>query len=253
MTARPDTAWLWGAWIAHRGLHDKTCGVVENTRAACRAAVTAGYPIELDVRLSADGEAMVFHDAALERLTAATGPLAARRAEALAALTVTGAGETIPRLGEILALVAGRVPLLLDLKTADGSAPPGALEARVTALLETYAGPAAVQSFCPHTVAWFAAQAPDLARGFLSATTLDPEDASGASARERFFRRHLLAALPARPHFFGYEAAGLTQWGPRMARAAGWPVLAWTVRSAAQAQGLAADGFIFEGFRPDGR
>ncbi|MFN6979350.1 MAG: glycerophosphodiester phosphodiesterase family protein, partial [Gemmobacter sp.] len=161
--------------IAHRGYHDRAAGRIENSRAAVTAAVAAGYGIEIDLQLSADGRAMVFHDDTLDRLTAERGPVAARTAEALGAIALTGGGEAIPSFAEILALVAGRVPLLVEIKDQDGAmgASVGALEAAAAGDLAGYAGPVAVMSFNPHSMMAMARLAPDVPRGLVT-SAYDP-------------------------------------------------------------------------------
>jgi glycerophosphoryl diester phosphodiesterase len=178
--------------LAHRGLHDRAAGRVENSRAAVAAAVAAGYGVEIDVQRASDGEAMVFHDAALPRLTGAPGLVADHPAAALGRIALAGGGETIPTLAEILALVAGRAPLLVEVKDQTGALGPevGPLEARVAELLAAYDGPVAAMSFNPHAVAALAASAPGLARGL---TTCAFEGADWALPD---YRRAELAALP---------------------------------------------------------
>ena len=110
--------------IAHRALHDRSDGRPENSRAAIRAAIARGYGIEIDLQLSADGQAMVFHDYALDRLTSARGAIRDRTAEALGAIALTGGDEGIPTLAEVLAITAGQVPLLVEIKDQDGAMGP---------------------------------------------------------------------------------------------------------------------------------
>ena len=149
--------------IAHRGLHDRAAGIVENSRAAFEAAIAAGYGIEMDIQRSADGEAMVFHDYEMLRLTDAPGLIHDYTAAALGRIALKGGGETLPTLADFLALVAGRTPLLIEVKDQDGALGPGVgpLERRIAALLADYPGEAAVMSFNPHSVAVFAEAAPD--------------------------------------------------------------------------------------------
>jgi glycerophosphoryl diester phosphodiesterase len=139
--------------IAHRGLH--ACGAsgpVENSIGAAEAAVAAGFGIECDVRLSQDGEVMVFHDDRLDRLTDATGYLADVDAAALARLRLRGTRDQVPTLAALLATVDGRVPLVIEMKSmADRNAE---LAARTLALIETYPGPVAVESFDTDLVAY---------------------------------------------------------------------------------------------------
>jgi glycerophosphoryl diester phosphodiesterase len=145
-----------GAPLAHRGLW-RSGGAPENSLAAFEAACRAGYGIELDVRLSADGEAMVFHDETLERLTASAGLVEEQTTDELQALRLLGSCENIPTLAEVLAGVDGRAPLLVELKTPPGQE--GLLERRVAELLGAYAGPVAVLSFNADALAWLAAHA----------------------------------------------------------------------------------------------
>ena len=123
--------------IAHRGLHDRAAGVVENSRAAFAAAIAAGYGIEMDIQRSADGEAMVFHDDEMPRLTGLPGLVHDYTVAQLSATPLLDGGETVPTLAEVLALVAGRAPLLIEIKDQDGALGPGVgpLEARVAELL----------------------------------------------------------------------------------------------------------------------
>jgi glycerophosphoryl diester phosphodiesterase len=244
-----DFLWL---PLAHRGLHDRAAGLIENSRAAVAAAVEAGYGVEIDVQRSADGEAMVFHDDALPRLTGASGLVADHAAAALGRMRLAGGDETIPTLPEILALVAGRAPLLIEVKDQTQALGPevGALEARVAALLVGYGGPAAVMSFNPHSVAALAAAAPDLPRG-LTACAFDAADWGLPD-----YRRAELAALSdvdrVGAAFVSHDKADLAGQAIARVKARGLPVLCWTVRSAAEetAARRIADNVTFEGYRP---
>ncbi|MEO1613683.1 MAG: glycerophosphodiester phosphodiesterase family protein, partial [Pseudomonadota bacterium] len=137
-----DPAFL-TAPIAHRGLHDRAAGVIENSRAAVAAAVEAGYGIEIDLQLSADGEAMVFHDDELTRLTAERGPVRDRTAIELRRIDLDGGDEGIPTLAEILDIVRGAVPLLIEAKDQSLTLTEvdGRLERRAARLLAAYDGP----------------------------------------------------------------------------------------------------------------
>ena len=163
--------------LAHRGLHDVTDGRPENSRAGIRAAMAAGYGVEIDVQLSADGAAMVFHDYDLGRLTGETGALRLRRADALRRIALTGGDETIPDLPDILSLVDGKVPVLIEIKDQDGAMGPdiGPLEAATAQALTGYDGPVAVMSFNPDSVAEMARIAPDFPRG-LTTCAFDPDE-----------------------------------------------------------------------------
>lgn len=237
--------------LAHRGLHDRAAGIVENSRAAVAAAVAAGYGVEIDVQHSADGEAMVFHDEALPRLTGASGLVADHTAETLGRMRLLGADEGVPTLPEILALVAGRAPLLIEVKDQTGVLGPevGALERRVAALVSAYPGPAAVMSFNPHSVAALAAAAPAVARGLTSCAF------EGADWALPDYRRAELANLGDAERtgaaFISHDKDDL--FNPAVARlkAEGLPVLTWTIRSPAEEVEArrVADNITFERYR----
>ncbi|MDT8854571.1 glycerophosphodiester phosphodiesterase family protein [Paracoccaceae bacterium Fryx2] len=219
--------------IAHRALHDRAARRPENSRAAVRAAVAAGYGIEIDLQLSADGQAMVFHDDLLDRLTTATGPLRAHSAAALAALGLSDAEDGIPTLPEILALVAGRVPLLVEIKDQSGALGPdvGRLEAATAAALQGYAGPVAVMSFNPHSVAEMARLAPHLPRG-LTTSAFDPDAWAPLPPRICDTLRQIRDYDRTGASFISHEWHDLAR--PRVAdlRAQGAALLCWTITSA---------------------
>ena len=168
MTTLPDS--FLKCPLAHRGYHDAAAGILENSRAAFQAAIDAGYGIELDVQLSKDGHAMVFHDYEMSRLTNERGAIRTRTREELTGIQLKGMEETIPTLPEILTLVAGRMPLLVEIKDQDGAMglDVGPLEQSVAKALETYSGPVAVMSFNPHSVAALSSAAPNTPRGIVS-------------------------------------------------------------------------------------
>jgi glycerophosphoryl diester phosphodiesterase len=239
--------------IAHRGLHGP--GRPENGLAAMRAAVEAGYGIELDLQPSADGVPMVFHDPYLMRLTGEGGAVAERTAQALGCLTLRGGEEGIPTLAQVLALVAGRVPLLIEVKDqshALGSVD-GRLEAATAATLRGYDGPVALMSFNPHAVMALKDAAPGIPRGLVTCdfSSADPEWApAGAAALARLADIADFDATGA--SFVSHDKADLSR--PRLAelKAAGVPVLAWTIRSPEEerAARAVADNVTFEGYLP---
>ena len=164
--------------LAHRALHGP--GRAENSLAAVEAAVAAGYGIEIDVQLTADGRAVVFHDEDLARLTEETGAVRARMAAELGRVALKAGGGTIPTLPQVLEAVAGRVPLLIEVKDQDGSMGPrvGELEQAVAIDLAPYEGPVAVMSFNPYSVDALRHYAPSVPRG-LTTCSWDPEDWPG--------------------------------------------------------------------------
>jgi glycerophosphoryl diester phosphodiesterase len=237
--------------VAHRALHDRAAGRVENAPAAIKAAVAAGYAIEIDLQLSSDGVAMVFHDETLDRLTGESGPLNAHTAADLGRMPLTGSTDTIPTLAEVLALIGGRVPLLIEIKDQSLAMGPtdGRLEAAAAAALQGYRGDVAVMSFNPATVAHMARLAPDLPRG-LTTSAYDPAD--WAPLPEEICTR--LRGIPdytaTGASFISHEAGDLAR--PRVAdlRAQGAAILCWTIRSP-QAEAEArkiADNITFEGY-----
>jgi len=241
--------WLRTLPIAHRGLHDAAKGLIENSPSAFEAAARAGYAIELDVHCSSDGEVIVFHDRSLDRVTRESGRLKDRSAHDLTQILLDGCGDTIPTLTQVLEQVAGRVPILVEIKNMGRTV--GGLEARVAQCLACYDGAAAVQSFNPYSMGWFAKNAPGILRGQISEGYRDTSEVK-LSPHERFILRHLFLTPISRPHFIAYDCNALPAPAPRIARALGMPVLSWTVRSAEVAARVFphADNIIFEGFRP---
>ncbi|WP_333828262.1 glycerophosphodiester phosphodiesterase family protein [Pararhodobacter sp.] len=245
--------------IAHRALHDLTQNRPENSLAAVQAAVEAGYGIEIDLQPSADGIAMVFHDATLDRMTSETGPVADRSAAELAAIALNhGAGTGMPTLTEVLRAVAGRVPLLIEVKDQSGSLGPvdGALERAAVDALEGYEGPVALMSFNPHSVAALAEAAPHIARG-LTTYAFPASDFPQAQENPALeARRAALAAIAdyerTGASFISHQWADLTR--PRVAelKAQGAAILCWTIRSPeqeAQARRI-AQNITFEQYLP---
>jgi glycerophosphoryl diester phosphodiesterase len=218
--------------FAHRGLHG--AGRIENSRGAFVAAIEAGHGIELDVQASADGEAMVFHDYELDRLTDGEGALRTLGAAGLGRIRLRGSDETIPTLGEILAVVAARVPLLIEVKSPGRQV--GALCGAVADALEPYRGPVAVMSFNPAVGRHFARHAPQILRGLVVTEEGRPE-------RAKLKRR--LALWWSRPDFLAYDIRDLPS---RFAAAQGLAVLTWTCRSDADRARAAAhaDQIIYE-------
>jgi glycerophosphoryl diester phosphodiesterase len=204
--------------FAHRGLHGS--GLIENSREAFRAAIARGHGIECDVQVSRDGEAFVFHDETLDRLTEADGPVAARTAAELDRIQLCGTSEALPRLAEMLHLVAGRVPILIEVKARRGAIGPLCMSVRHA--LEGYRGSAAVMSFNPEVPRWFAANAPRVARGLVVS------EQGKRNIRWRIERR--LSLWHARPDFLAYDVRDLPSRFAAAARGRGLPVLAWTVR-----------------------
>ena len=246
----PCSDWLVAGPIAHRGLHDAGAGVIENTPSAFTAAINAGYAIETDLRAAACGTPMVFHDATLERLTHGAGALADHDAHALGQTPFRQTLVRMPTLAALLAQVAGRVPLFLEMKSDFSDQTAFAM--RIASDLRGYAGPVAVMSFDPRLVGAFRKLAPHIPRG-LGVTRVRRCDLPQASSLRRFALTHMLFAGEARPHFIACEQTALEMPGPWLWRKlAHRPAIAWTVRTAGEANRARryADAIIFEGFTP---
>lgn len=239
--------WLLHRPIAHRGLHDAAHGVVENSLPAFWAAARAGYPIELDVRLLADGEVVVMHDADMGRTTSARGPVADCVSSELAHVSLLGAEGSddtrVPLLRDVLNLIAGSTPLLIEIKN-EGEV--GQIEPAVAAALLGYRGAYAVQSFHPGTVRWWREHVPDVVRGLLAGDFRD--ERIDDALRKRL--RDLDFASECGPDFIGYDVSLLPYEPVARERAAGRAVIGWTVRTAGEAARALqhCDNFIFEGF-----
>ncbi|MEZ5789184.1 MAG: glycerophosphodiester phosphodiesterase family protein [Xanthobacteraceae bacterium] len=241
--------WLTIRPIAHRGLHNPALGVIENTASAVTAAIDAGFGIEVDLQLSADAEIMVFHDATLDRLTEASGPLRDFTARTLGQIAFVATSDRMMRLDDLLTLVGGRRPLVLELKSRwDGDV---SLATRTAAVLRGYAGPAAVMSFDPALVAAMARTLPGMARGLVIRRRAPSHAANGGPRAG--LPALILHGARARPHFMAWRLQDLAS-APAVAarRLLGLPLLTWTVRSAAEHRFALrhADQVIFENFRP---
>jgi glycerophosphoryl diester phosphodiesterase len=246
-----ELAWLIARPVAHRGLHDAQNGVIENTASAFSAAIAGNYAIECDLQISADGEAMVYHDAALGRLTEGAERLDAVTAAALKRVAFKTTSDRMITLGDLCDLVAGRATLVIELKSRfDGER---RLVARVAEVLAGYSGPAAVMSFDPAQVAMLRQRAPSLTRGMVAESHYRHRDWNRLPAGSRRMMAYFTHAMSTRPQFIAYAVKDLPAALPLLARRLfGLPLLAWTVRDAQDRAraGRYADQMIFEGFRP---
>jgi glycerophosphoryl diester phosphodiesterase len=211
-----------GGWLAerpyaHRGLHGD--GRAENSLSAFRAAAAAGHGIELDVRLSSDGFAIVFHDSALDRLTGESGALADRSAAELGRIRLAGGEDRIPTLAEAVAATNG-VPLLIEIKTDDRHV--SRLCHAVRRAVEGQAERVAIMSFHPEVPRWFAAHARHIVRGLVVSE-------GGKGWHGPIARR--LALWRGKPEFLAYDVRDLPSRFAAAQRARGLPLLTWTCRS----------------------
>lgn len=238
ITARP---------IAHRGLHDIKMGVVENTRSAFAAAIARGYAIECDLQLTRDGEAVVFHDEHLERLTEATGVVKDQTAAQMKALTIRQSADHVQTLAELLAQVKGQVPLVVELKSHwDGDE---RLAARAIEVLKGYPGPCCLMSFDPDVIDAVRRISPGTIRGIVAECGFN-SSYDALPLNKQMELRTFSHAPRTRPDFVSFSVDDLP-WAPITAmRASGRPVITWTIRSAQQAAAARrhSDQITFEGF-----
>ena len=243
--------WLISRPVAHRGLHDRPRGIIENMPGAALAAIDGNFAIECDIQLTADGEAMVHHDDALGRLTEGSGALLGMTAAELKAVRFKDTLERMMALADLCALVKGRVPILIEVKSHfDGDRK---LVKRMAEVLGAYAGPVVGMSFDPDQVQALREAMPELPRGIVAERVYSAADWPEASPAQRKGMLHLGHAFRTRPHFLAYWVNDLPAPAPWIARHIfGLPLLTWTVRTPEQRERAAryADQMIFEGFRP---
>ncbi len=242
--------------IAHRGLHDLGLGRPENSISAVNAAIDAGYGVEIDIQCSRDGQAMVFHDYDLGRLTAEKGSIHQRNASELSQIKLKGSDETIPTLARILNIIAGKAPLLLEIKDQDGAMGPniGQLENAIAADLKDYRGDIAVMSFNPHSMAMMSGLLPGVPRGLVTGSFKEVNwGLLPGNVREN------LRAIP------DYEKVGASFISHRIddlkrervgeLKAIGISILCWTVKdeTSEETARAVADNITFEGYMPKRR
>jgi glycerophosphoryl diester phosphodiesterase len=243
--------WLTKTPVAHRGLHDIALGVPENSRLAFRKAMEAGYAIETDVRLTGDGQVVVFHDADLKRLCGRDGIVARMPLAELKALKLLGTEETVPSFRDLLDQVQGQVPLVVEIKKDKGQEI-GPLETSVARMLQHYPGPFVIQSFNPRTVKWFQKHAPEIVRGQISTDLANMLKGLNWFTRMQF-KRALMNGY-GDPDFLAYDVRDLPSEITAAARRRGLPLLSWTVRTPTERARAAAhaDNVIFEDLSTQG-
>ena len=239
--------------IAHRGLHDAKIGIVENSMGAIKAAVKAGYGIEIDVQPADDQTPMVFHDYLLDRLTDAKGPIKSHSESDLRTFTLGGSSDTIPSLKDVLKEVRGQVPLLIEIKDQDMRLGPnvGTFQDHVCDALRDYAGPVAVMSFSPDTMEKVKNTAPYLPIGLVT----DPFKADDWPNVPQE-RREELATIPDADRlgldFISHQQTDLSSPAVKALKEQGLAVFCWTIRDAQAEERarLVADNVTFEGYTP---
>jgi glycerophosphoryl diester phosphodiesterase len=239
--------WLVARPIAHRGLHDIKAGLVENCESAFAAAVAGNYAIECDLQLSGDGEAVVFHDGTLDRLTDAKGPVGERSVSALKKVRFKSGKDRIQTFDELLEQVDAKVPLIVEIKTNwDGNF---RLVDRAAEIAEPYKGPLAFMSFDPRSIARLRRMRDAKPAGIVADRTTDPYY-SHLTPGQRLALRQFLHAGETRPDFISYYWQDFPFPPVSRFRAQGHPVICWTIRSreAASKALRYCDQITFEGF-----
>ena len=239
--------------LAHRGLHDVKDGRAENSPAAIEAAIAVGYGIEIDVQLSLDGKAMVFHDYHLARLTSETGAVAQISSDILTQIKLTNCADTIPTLAQIITQVCGQVPLLIEIKDQDGAMGKnvGALERAVANDLKNYQGDVAVMSFNPNAIASFSSLSPKTLVGLVTDRFL-PSDWPTLHTATCSHLHGIRDFDRVNASFISHNYSQLDHSAVLQLKTRGIPVLCWTVTSKTKEK-LArrkADNITFEGYLP---
>lgn len=252
MTSKDSLSFLTARPIAHRGYHDASINRIENTLSAVAAGVERGFSIEIDLQPTADGQAVVFHDDTLDRLTEGKGLVAERTVQELKAIPFRQGADRIPTLEEFLEVIGGKVTPVIEIKSFFNQRHQAFVE-KILDVLKSYSGPLAVMSFDPWVLASVRQLAPHIPRGQLSYDYSDPEDANKLGWLRRRALQHLLYNSVSKPDFISYWVNNLPAVAPATAHnLLGLPLLTWTVRTEQQRHIAArhADQMIFEGFDP---
>lgn len=245
---RPEMEKYKNVKYAHRGLHDEN--KAENSMSAFAAAKEKGFGIELDVRLSKDGELVVFHDETLTRVVGIEGKVIDYTADELAKMSLLGTADGVPTLRQVLDLIDGAVPLLIEIKMGNGES---GIAEKFIEVIEGYKGDYIVESFNPIALKIVRRERPDILRGILSAEYMKDPKYGG-----KFIYRlgqHLALNFLMRPDFIAYDKKGYTVFGLRFIRRVfGTPLITWTIKSQEEENEAISHGFdtvIFENYIPE--
>ena len=252
MTGKPDPAPFRTRLFAHRGLHDNRSDAPENSMAAFRKAVEAGYGIELDVQLTGDGVPVIFHDFTLQRVCNAPGLVKDYTYAELRKFRLFDSGEKIPALKDFLRMVDGRVPLIVEYKSEDTDM---SVCRRIAPLLKAYKGTYCIESFNPLVLFWYRKHHPEVMRGQLSDGFIHDKKYQTLTKLPTVFPlQFLLANFLSKPDFIAYNCLYEGNLSRRLCRNLfKAKAAAWTVKSREQLAKAAPDFdvFIFDSFIPD--
>ena len=245
-STKKDISWLTHLPIAHRGLHDISLQIPENSMPAFMGAVDHGFPIELDIRRTADNQIVVFHDSNLLRLTGSNQEIDALPFQAIRDLRINNTEYRIPLFEDVLTTVAGKIPILVDVKNERTA---GDFESKIYDILRTYSGKFAIESFNPRTLQWFKNNALGILRGRVG---FDHH-----VDNFRFLRRYLVGRYlkdpVGSPDFIAYDIRCRPYWAVQLHRSKGAVILGWTAKNEKQMAVCreSFDNLMFEGFLPE--
>ncbi|MDR2655102.1 MAG: glycerophosphodiester phosphodiesterase [Oscillospiraceae bacterium] len=245
---RQKGSFLLGKNIAHRGLYNNSAGIPENSLEAARQSFLCGHGMEFDLQLSADGRIMVFHDRSLKRMTGVEKDVDELTCRELTDLSLLGTRQTLPTFEQYLEIAAGKIPLIIELKTCKNREDMQTLCSKTAELLDGYSGKFVIESFDPRIVAWFRKNRPQYIRGQLACI----EGEEGQNLLSRFALAFLLLNFLGRPHFIAYEHTQFRNPSFLLCRAMGALTVGWTVAdldSYKKAQRI-FDAIIFENILP---
>lgn len=241
--------------VAHRGLHNRAAGIIENSASAFKAAIDGNFAIECDLQLTSDGQAIVFHDEKLDRLTGETGPVSDRTLAEMTAMSLldSAAGDRPQTLAAFLEQIGGRAMLQIELKHQPGAEATRQLAKVAADALSTYAGPVTVESFDPRLITLIREFGFSGPRGIITYDYESEDYPPGITEDERYILRNLLHWHETQFDFISCAKDALTLPAITFWRALGKPVTAWTIRSKVEAEAARPyiDQIVFEGFDPD--
>lgn len=237
-------SWLIKAPLSHRGMFNKT--YPENTLGAFKNTVKHGYGCELDVQMTTDGKLVVFHDYDMTRLTGVGGDIRTKSYEEIKNLKIQNTEYGIPTFEEVLKVVDGKIPLLVEVKHHKHI---GEMEKKIRDTLRNYRGEYAIESFNPKIIRWFYKNAPEMVRGQLSCTFKDDD----VNPILKKLLRALLFIKYNHSQFLAYDVDDIVQNKKVLKIKKYMPVIMWTVKNKNQINELKPyfDNYIFEGFNPN--